>query len=168
MFTMTKQCYIHSRLDVVLCLPFHVHDRVENVLKHVFFYVHDVKVMVEEIGLSIRKLPKNTSIYLVVGQTKIKKLLLIGLKSKHNVTVLWHHVIHFFTGKTWGCNILFNSAIKKNPFCSFYICDSLARNTGGSKKKDALPLFVSMNALLISIQYGHAGFPYVFQPETIS
>jgi len=121
---MTKQCYIHSRLDIVLCLPLHVHDRAENVLKHVLFYVHDIKVMAEEIGLSIRKLPENTLIYLVVGQTKIRKLLLIGLKTKHNITVLWHHIIHFFTGKTWGCNILFNSANTKILFVLsiFVIC----------------------------------------------
>jgi hypothetical protein len=28
-----------------------------------FFYVHDVKVMVEEIGLPIRKLPENILLY---------------------------------------------------------------------------------------------------------
>jgi hypothetical protein len=36
-----KQHYIHYGFDVVLCLPLHVHDCVENVLKHVLFYVHD-------------------------------------------------------------------------------------------------------------------------------
>jgi hypothetical protein len=50
--------------------------------------VLDVKVMAEEIGLPIRKLPENTSLYLVVGQTKTNKLLLTGLETKHNVTVL--------------------------------------------------------------------------------
>jgi hypothetical protein len=49
---------------------------VENILKHVLFYVHDVKVMAEEIGLPIRKLPKDTSLYLIMGQTKTRKLLL--------------------------------------------------------------------------------------------
>jgi hypothetical protein len=44
--------------------------------------------MAGEIGLLIRKLPENTSLYLIVGQTKTKKLLLTGLKTKHNVTVL--------------------------------------------------------------------------------
>jgi hypothetical protein len=53
-----------------------IHDGVENVLKHVLFYVHDVKVMAEEIGLPIRKLPKDTSFYSILGQTKIRKLLL--------------------------------------------------------------------------------------------
>jgi hypothetical protein len=72
----TEQSYIQSSLDVVLCLPLHIHDGVENVLKHVFFYVHDVKVMLEEIGLPIRKLPKNTSLYPIVGQTKTRNLLL--------------------------------------------------------------------------------------------
>jgi hypothetical protein len=34
-------------------------------------------------------------------------------------------------------------------------------------KKRSLPLFVSVNALLFSIQYGHASFPRVLQPEII-
>jgi hypothetical protein len=72
----TEQSYIQSSLDVVLFLPLHIHDGVENVLKHILFYVHDVKVMAEEIGLPIRKLPKDTSLYPIVGQTKTKKLLL--------------------------------------------------------------------------------------------
>jgi hypothetical protein len=50
--------------------------------------MHDVKVMAEKIGLLIRKLPENASLYLVVGQTKIKKLLLTRLETKHNVIVL--------------------------------------------------------------------------------
>jgi len=40
------------------------------------FYVHDVKVMTEKIGLSIRKLLKDTLFYPIMGQTKTKKLLL--------------------------------------------------------------------------------------------
>jgi hypothetical protein len=44
--------------------------------------------MVEKIGLPIRKLLENTLLYLVVGQTKIRKLLLTGLETKHNVTIL--------------------------------------------------------------------------------
>jgi len=38
--------------------------------------VHDVKVMAEEIGLPIRKLSKDTSLYPIMGQTKTRKLLL--------------------------------------------------------------------------------------------
>jgi hypothetical protein len=34
-------------------------------------------------------------------------------------------------------------------------------------KKDFLLLFVSVNCLLFSIQYRHASFPCMFQPETI-
>jgi hypothetical protein len=50
--------------------------------------MHDVKVIAEEIGLPIRKLPENTSLYLVVGQTKTRKLLPTRVEIKHNVTVL--------------------------------------------------------------------------------
>ena len=119
-FTVTKQRHIHSSLDIVLYLLFHVYDCIENVVKHVIFYLHDVKVMAKEIGFPIRKLLENTLLYLVVGQTKTRKFMLIGLETKHNVTILWHHVIWFFTRKMWGCNILFNSTNKKNHFCSFY------------------------------------------------
>jgi len=53
-----------------------------------FFYVHDIKVMAKEIGLLTRKFLENASLYPVVGQTKTKKLLLTGLETKYNVTVL--------------------------------------------------------------------------------
>jgi hypothetical protein len=72
----------------IILYPFHIHNGVENVLKHVLFYVHDVKVMMEEIGLPIRKLPENASFYPVVGQTKTRKLFLTRLETKHNITIL--------------------------------------------------------------------------------
>jgi len=50
--------------------------------------VHDVKVKVEEIGLPIRKLPKNILLYLILVLTKTRKLLLTGLETKHNVIIL--------------------------------------------------------------------------------
>jgi hypothetical protein len=84
----TKQSYIHSSLDIVLCFHLHVHNHVENVLKNILFYVHDVKVMAEKISLPIRKLLENTLFYLIIGQTKTRKLFLTGLKTKHNVTAL--------------------------------------------------------------------------------
>jgi hypothetical protein len=77
-----------TSLDVVFRLPIHIHNHIENVLKHVLFYVHNIKVMVEEISLPIRKLPKNTLFNSIVGQTKIRKFLLTRLKIKHNITVL--------------------------------------------------------------------------------
>jgi len=134
-FTVTEQSYIQSSLDVVLCLPLQIHNGVENVLKHVLFYMHDVKVMLEEIGLPIRKLPKNISLYPIVDQTKTRKLLHTWLETKHNVTVLWYNIMQFFTRKKQGCNILFNSANKKNTLCFFCTCDSLVRNNSGGKKR---------------------------------
>jgi hypothetical protein len=44
--------------------------------------------MAKEIGLLTRKFLENASLYLVLGQTKTKKLLLTGLETKYNVTVL--------------------------------------------------------------------------------
>jgi hypothetical protein len=87
-FMVSKQCYIYSSFDVILCLFFHVHNRVKNVLKYVLFYVHDVKVMAEEIRLPIRKLLENTLLCPVVSQTKTRKLLLTRLKTKQNINVL--------------------------------------------------------------------------------
>jgi hypothetical protein len=52
---------------------------------------------------------------------------------------------------------------QRNRFCS---CDLLARNDDGGKKKDILPLFVSVN-VMFSMQYEHASFPCMLQPETI-
>jgi hypothetical protein len=51
---------------------------------------------------------------------------------------------------------------------SLYTYDPLARNAGGSKKKDVLLPFVSVNALLFFMQYGYVSFPCVLQLETIS
>ena len=158
-----KQCYIHSSLDVVFCLPLHIHDSVENVLRNILFYVHEVKVMVEEISLPIRKLLENTLFYPIVGQTKSRKLLLTRMKTKHNVTVLWYNVMQFFTKKTQRCNILFNSANKEIVYVLSISMIRWQKMTVVVKKK-ALPLFVSVNALLFSMQYGHSSFPCVLQP----
>jgi hypothetical protein len=57
-------CRSHA---VTICLPLHVHNCVENVPKYILFYVHDIKVMAEEIDLPIRKLLENTSVYPIVG-----------------------------------------------------------------------------------------------------
>jgi len=132
-----------------------------------FFNVHDVNVMAEKIGLPIKKLPKDTSLHPIMGQTKTRKLLLTWLETKHNVTVLWHNIKQFFTEKMRGGQHPFQLYQQRNHFCSFYTCDSAGTNDGDSKKKEVLPLFVSVNALLFSIQYGHASFPCVLQPETI-
>ena len=54
-------------------------------------------VMEEKIGLLIKKLPENTSLYPIIDQTKTRKLLLTRIKTKYNVIVLRHHIIQFFT-----------------------------------------------------------------------
>lgn len=61
--------------------------------KHAFLKVHNIKVMEEENGLSIKKLLENTFIYQIMSHTKTKKLVLTRSKIKHNVIVLWHHII---------------------------------------------------------------------------
>jgi len=85
---MTKHCYIHASLDIVIRFLLHIYNRVENVIKHVLLYMHDIKVTMEEIDLPIRKLLENTSLYPIVGQTRTRKLLFTGLETKHNVTML--------------------------------------------------------------------------------
>jgi hypothetical protein len=74
--------------------------------------------------------------------------------------------MQFFTRKTRGCNILFNSAKKEIFFVRSVPVIMWARNDGDSKKK-ALPPFVRVNALLFFMQYVHASFPCVLQPESI-
>jgi len=68
--------------------PFTCMSVLKMFLNMFFFYVHDIKVMAKEIGLLTRKFLENASLYPVVGQTKTKKLLLTGLETKYNVTVL--------------------------------------------------------------------------------
>ena len=75
--------------------------------------------------------------------------------------------MQFFTGKTWGCNIIFNSA-KKKIFFVVSVPMICWQESSMVVKKDVLALFVNVNALLFSMQYGHVSFPCVLQPETIS
>ena len=75
-------------LMFVLPLPLHIRNRVENVLKHIIFHVHDIKVIADKIGLPIRKLTENTFFYQILSQTKTRKRLLTELKTKHNAIVL--------------------------------------------------------------------------------
>jgi len=75
--------------------------------------MHNIKVMVEEIDISMWKLLENTMLNPIVGQIKIRKLLLTRLKIKHNITLLRHHVTQFPTQKKWRYNIPFNYVNKK-------------------------------------------------------
>jgi hypothetical protein len=66
---------------------------------------------------------------------------------------------------TLGCNILFNSANKK----IFYVLSVRVirwQEMLAIVKKRRF-MFVSVNALLFSMQYRHASFSYVLQPEII-
>jgi hypothetical protein len=40
--------------------------------------MHEIKVMAEKIGFQIRKLPENTSLYPIMGQTKTRKLPIVN------------------------------------------------------------------------------------------
>jgi hypothetical protein len=74
--------------------------------------------------------------------------------------------MQFFTRKTRGCNIHFNSANKK--ILSVLSAPVIRwQEMTVTVKKKVLPPFVSVNALLFSMQYGHASFPCVLQSETI-
>ena len=84
--------YNYYSLYIVICLSFHVHNRVKNIFKHVLFNVHDIKIMTKEISLPIRKLSKNTLLYPIMVHTKTMKLMFTGLKT-HNAIVQRHHII---------------------------------------------------------------------------
>jgi hypothetical protein len=74
--------------------------------------------------------------------------------------------MQFFTRKTRGCNIFFNSTNKE----IFYVLSVPVikwKEATVTVKKKALPPFASMNAFLFFMQYGHASFPCVLQPESI-
>jgi hypothetical protein len=110
---------------------FHIHNRVKNISKHAIFNVHDIKVMSKKISTLIRKLPENTSLYLIMGQIKTIKLLFTGLKTNHNSTprrtilnLMIVAVQHPF--KIWQ---------QRSQFYSFCTCDPLARTTDYNKKK---------------------------------
>jgi hypothetical protein len=75
--------------------------------------------------------------------------------------------MQFFTRKTRGCNIFFNSA-KKEIFSVLSVPVIKWQEATVTVKKKALPPFASVNALLFSMQYGHASFTCMLQPENIS
>jgi hypothetical protein len=75
--------------------------------------------------------------------------------------------MQFFTRKTRGCNILFNFA-NKEIFSVLSVPVIMWQETTMTVKKKVLPPFGSVNALLFSMQYGHASFPCMLQPESIS
>jgi len=91
---------------------------VENVLKHILFYVHDVKVMAKEIGLPIRKLPENTSLYPVMGQTKTRKLLLTGLEP-NTMSPYSHTTSCNSSPEKHGSTTYFSTLLTKKPFLFF-------------------------------------------------
>jgi len=63
----TKQIYVYSGFDVALCFSFHFHNHVKNVFKNVFYNVYDINVMMEKIGLLIRKIIENTLLYPIMS-----------------------------------------------------------------------------------------------------
>jgi len=65
-----------------------------------------------------------------------------------------------------GCHILFNST-NKEIISILSVPVIQWQETTVTVKKEALPLFVSVNALLFSIQYVQASFPCLLHPETI-
>jgi len=90
--------------------------------------------MAEEIGLSIRKLPKNTSLYPIMGQTKPGNFCLPDWKpntmSPYSDTTSCNS-----SPKKHGGATSFSTLLIKNHFCSFCTCDSVPRNDGDSTKK---------------------------------
>jgi len=102
-----------------------------------------------------------------VGHTKTRKLLFTGLKTKHNTLILRDSIIHFFTQWYQWCNIPFNSIYKEVLYVFLYLW-SVGKNFRWQLKKDVLPLFFKVKALLFFIQYRHANFQCVLQLEIIS
>jgi len=119
--TVRKQRHVHFSFHIVLCLTFHVHHRVKNIFKHIVFYMHDIQIMMEDISFPIRKLPKNSSFYLIVGHIKTRKLLSTKLKTKHNALVLQDHIMQFFTRRYRWWNIPFDSTYKEISFILYVL-----------------------------------------------
>ena len=75
--------------------------------------------------------------------------------------------MQFFYQKDAGMQRPFQLRQQRNLLCSFRAFDSVARNDGANKRKEALPSFVSVNVLLFAMQYRHASFSCVLKPESI-
>lgn len=125
-FYNNKTKLYHSCFDVVLGVSIHVHNCVENALKHVLFYLHDIKVMEDKIGFPMRNLLENTLLYAIMGPNKTKNLLFTRLKIIYYVTILRRQMIQispYYSGST----ISLSTPPTKDPFIFFCTRDLLAK-----------------------------------------
>ena len=57
-WTYTKFTQIVSSLDVILCFTWHTQQSVENVIKNILLYVHNIQIMSNHVSFPIWKIPE--------------------------------------------------------------------------------------------------------------
>jgi len=112
--------------------------------------MYDIQIMMDDINLPIKKLLKNTLLYLIMGHIKIKKTSTYQIENQiqYSYPIRLHHVIiHLIV---LVMQHPFQLDLSRSPLRCFYINDNLTRTSCGIKKK-ALPLFIKVKVLLFFI-----------------
>ena len=68
---------IRLDLGVVFCLALDIHNSVENIIEDILLNVHDVKVMMDQIGKSVQKFSEDAALHPVMSSTKSPRFLLV-------------------------------------------------------------------------------------------
>jgi len=97
-----EKIYIHSSFYIILWFFFNIHDRVKNIFKHILFYMHNIRSIVKDISLIIRKFLRNSFFYPITSHTMI-----IHHTILHLIVLTVHH--------------LFQLYLSKSPFYFFFV-----------------------------------------------
>jgi len=157
---------IHSSFYVIICFSFDVHDRIKNIFKHILLDVHNIQIMMKDISLPLRNLPKILFLpnYVPHQNQKTFTYRIENQIQCSYITILHHRILH---PTILMVQLPFQLYFSRSHFYFFCIDDDIARTSDGKQKKKVLPPFIKVKASLFSIQYGHANFLYVLHPETI-
>jgi len=90
-----KKSYIHSSFYIILWFFFNIHDRVKNIFKHILLDMHNIRSIVKDISLIIRKFLRNSFFYPITSHTMI-----IHHTILHLIVLTVHHPFQFYFSKS--------------------------------------------------------------------
>jgi hypothetical protein len=90
-----EKSYIHSSFYIILWFFFNIHDRVKNIFKHILLDMHNIRSIVKDISLIIRKFLRNSFFYPITSHTMI-----IHHTILHLIVLTVHHPFQFYFSKS--------------------------------------------------------------------
>jgi hypothetical protein len=120
--------------------------------------MHDIKVMTENIGLPIRKQSKKYFVLPNYGSNQNHETYAYPIENETqcHCTPTPHHTILHPTIVI--VQHLFQLCQQRSHLCFFLYLWFIGKNYLWQSKKDILPSFVNVEALLFFVQYGYASF----------